>query len=108
MFDIAHTVVSDITGEVTGTGYTSGGKAIEDRVIITSYNDEEVYYDASDVAWTSSTISAEQVVIYKDTGVESTSNLIGMASFNGVESTNNGTFTLIWDESGIFSLYRDS
>ncbi len=96
---------NDLTGEVAaGGGYTSGGQALANKTVTTDNTDDEGVFDADDVAWTSSTITARYAVIYKDTGVASTSALAGYIDFGSDQSSVNATFTIAWAAEGIVNL----
>lgn len=96
---------NDLTGEVAaGGGYTSGGQALANKTVTTDNTDDEGVFDADDVAWTSSTITARYAVLYKDTGVASTSALIGYIDFSTDQSSVNATFTIARAAEGIINL----
>ena len=64
-------------------------------------------FDAADVVLTTVTgDSSEAIIVYKDSGVESTSDLIAyIDSGTGLPVTpNGGDITIQWNASGIFSL----
>jgi len=89
-----HTKRSDVTNEVTGTGYTSGGAATTATVTLDTANDR-VDITFSDVTWASSTITAAAAVIYKRRGgASSADELVAYCDFGGNVSTTGGTFTL--------------
>ena len=101
-----HAFFSDVQSyEITGTGYTTGGKEITSK---------SVYYDAatntlqlkcSDIQWDNATITARYAVIYKDTGQASTSALIAYADFEQSVSATNGTFKVVVPTDGVIKLY---
>ena len=84
--------------EVAATGnYTAGGVAVtlSDPTYDSASN--EVRLDCTDAEWTSSTITARYAVLYEDTGVESTSGLLGYVDFGEDKVSSAGTFTVQWD-----------
>lgn len=94
-------VKSDVDNEVSGTGYTAGGKSLTSITFATSGG--TITWDAADVEWTSSTITgARYAVIYDDTLTNKP--LIGAVDFGGDFSTTAGTFKITWNASGIFTL----
>ena len=101
----SHTKKSDITNEITGTGYTSGGKALSAKVI-TAYNtDNEGVFDALDTSWTSSTITAKGAVLYEAKGgAASADPLIAYIDFGSNKSSTAGSFTITWNSEGILNL----
>ena len=93
--------LDDIAEEVTGTGYTTGGKSLSNKSV-TGYPDEglSVYY-ADDVVWTSSSIRAYGAIMYQNTGTPATSKLIAYFDFGGPKVTTNEAFSVRWGEEGI-------
>ncbi|MBU0995392.1 MAG: hypothetical protein KJ737_23085 [Proteobacteria bacterium] len=97
--DISHEFKSHITGEVTGTGYTAGGATLANKSIVLDGNESK--FDADDVIWGGSTLTARFAVMYASTGVDATSPLIGVWDFGSDKSTNNSAFELTWSSTGI-------
>lgn len=88
-----HTKRSDVTNEVTGTGYTSGG-AVTTASVTNDTTNHRLDITFSDVNWTTSTITAAAAVIYKHRGgASSADNLVAYIDFGGNVSTTAGTFT---------------
>jgi hypothetical protein len=76
-----HMKRSDVTNEVTGTGYTSGGKATAATVTKDTANDREDITFAS-TTWPAATITARAGVIYKRRGgVASADELVAYVDF---------------------------
>lgn len=89
-----HTKRSDITNEVTGTGYTAGGAAIVFTPALDTSGHKETFTPA-DVSWTTSTITARYAVIYKSRGgASSADELVALIDFATDQSSSSGTFTL--------------
>ncbi len=85
---------SDLTNEVTGTGYTAGGVALAAKTLTYDATTDEIRMDANDPAWTGATITGiRYAVFYKDTGVTTTSPLMGYVDL-GAQSVTAGTFTV--------------
>lgn len=88
-----HTKRSDVTNEITGTGYTAGGASTTVTVTNDTANDR-IDIDFSDVSWSTATLTAAAAVIYKTTGTASADNLVAYLDFGGNVTSTNGTFTL--------------
>lgn len=89
-----HTKRSDITGEVTGTGYTAGGQAIVPTFVKDTTNHKEVI-TFPQVTWPGSTIAATGAVYVKWRGGAATADeLVCYDDFGGTVSDTAGTFTL--------------
>lgn len=99
-----HEDFADVTNEVSGTGYTAGGNALANKTVTKDNTDNEGVFDADDVTWASSTITARGAVVYKDTGVASTSLLICYLDFSTDQSSSSGDFTIQWNAEGIVNL----
>jgi len=94
----------DVTNEVSGTGYTAGGATLASAAVTADTTDDEGVFDADDVSWTSSTITARGAVLYKSTGTPSTSPLIAYLDFGEDKVSTSGTFQITWNAEGILNL----
>ena len=99
-----HDYKDDVTNEVSGTGYTAGGAALSNKSVSQDNTNDKGVFDADDVTWSSSTITARGAVLYKDTGDDSTSPLICYFDFGSDKSSSNGDFTIQWNADGILNL----
>lgn len=88
-----HTKRSDVTNEISGTGYTAGGAASAVTVTNDTANDR-IDINFADVSFASATLTAAAAVIYKTTGTASTDNLVAYLDFGGNVISTNGTFTV--------------
>src|SRR5579875_1343467 len=90
----AHQYRSDITGEVSGTGYAAGGIPIAITPTKDPVNHAEVLTAAA-VSWPSSNISATGMAIYKHRGgLASADELVGFIDFGGTVTSTGGTFSV--------------
>jgi hypothetical protein len=99
-----HDFVDDVTGEASGTGYTAGGAALSNKSVTQDNADDEGVFDADDVTWADSTITARGAVVYKDTGVASTSPLVCYIDFGADKSSEGADFTIQWNAEGILNV----
>lgn len=89
-----HTKRSDVTNEVSGTGYTAGGATSACTVTKDTANDKVTLSFAA-VSWGSSTLTAAGGVIYKSRGgASSADELVAFIDFGGNVSSNGGTFSV--------------
>lgn len=98
----AHVYYSDITNEVVGDGYTAGGAALAGKAI--TYSGGTATFDANDVSWGTSTITARGGVLYKVGAGTATSPLIAYFDFGSDKSSSSGTFQVTWAATGILTL----
>ena len=88
-----HAKRSDVTGEVTGTGYTAGGTAVTCTVAMNTTT-HVLTLTFSNPSWSTATISATGIVIYKRRGgAASADNLVAFGDFGGTITSTAGTFT---------------
>lgn len=99
-----HTRRSSVTNEVAGSGYTTGGATLTGVAITQNNTTDKGVFDANDITWSSSTITARGAVIYVSTGVAANDNLIAYIDFGTDKVSDNGDFTIQWNASGIITL----
>jgi hypothetical protein len=98
-----HDFFADLTNEVTGTGYTTGGVAITSTEITLSSG--TLTFDAADTVYTTVTItSAMAGVIYTNTGAGASDQLIVLQDFVTAASATAANFTIQHSATGIFTL----
>jgi hypothetical protein len=91
----SHSKRSDITNEVTGTGYTTGGNTATATVAAINNTSNLQDISWSITSWTSSTITARGAVVYKARGgASSADELVGYLDFVTDQSSSGGTFTV--------------
>lgn len=88
-----HTKRSDVTNEISGTGYTAGGATVTATVAKDIANDR-ITITFSAPSWANSTITAAGAVIYKSTGTASADPLVGFVDFGSSVSSTGGTFSV--------------
>lgn len=88
-----HTRFNQVTGEITGTGYTAGGVTVVPTFTKDTTN-HRLTVTIPSHTWTSSTLTARGEVCYKSTGTASTSPLILLNDFTSDVTTSNGTFAV--------------
>ena len=99
----AHDYKADVTNEVTGAGYTARGATLATKTEAIAGLVKT--FDAADVQWASSTITARYAVIYDDaTGVDATAPLLAYVDFGADVVSSGGPFDIAWNASGIFTI----
>lgn len=99
-----HDYKDDITNEITGTGYTAGGATLAGLSFTYDAPTNTAKLTASATTWTNATLTARYAVVYKDTGVASTSPLLSYVDFGQNESPAAIDFVLTWSASGLLTL----
>lgn len=90
--------------EVANSGTYSAGGATLTVTGSTDDTDDEGVFDATDVSFTSATITARYAVIYKSTGTSSTSPIIAVIDFGSNQISTAGTFAITFSAEGILNL----
>lgn len=99
-----HQFKSDVTSEVTGTGYTAGGATLTGKSIIYDTSTHVEAFTCDSPSFVASTITARYAVFYFDTGSAATSRLLGYWDFGADVSTTSAAFTLTISSSGLVTL----
>lgn len=98
----SHEFFNQVTNEVSGTGYSAGGAALASKAVTSGSS--KGTFDANDVTWANSTITARGAVIYKDTGASTTSPIVAYIDFGSDKVSSGGDFKITWNASGILTL----
>jgi hypothetical protein len=87
---------SDVTLEISGTGYTAGGiaQAFTWDALDTTNNRQSITPTDIVNGWTGATFSAVGAIIYKNTGVAANDYLITFVDFLGTVSCTAGTYSV--------------
>jgi len=101
-----HDFRDDITGEVSGAGYSTGGATISTtEITVGSPSAGVLKYDHDDESWSSSTISNAMAMIgYFNVGTAGTDQLIYLLDFVTAVSTSAGLLTVQIGANGVFNL----
>ena len=87
---------NDISNEVTGTGYTSGGVAATVTVGSVDTTNDRTPVTITDLtnAWTGSTITAVGGWLYKVVGSAATDQLVAFVDFGGTVTSTAGNYSV--------------
>jgi len=97
-FTATDTVYTTDNELATENGYTQEGETLTGQAVTEGATTK---WDATDIAWTTSTFTAYHAVIYDTTN---TNSLICSIDFGGAKSVAGGTFTIQWHTDGIITL----
>jgi hypothetical protein len=104
--DLATAGTSSTNVEVAnGNGYTTGGVALTG--ISLTQTTGTVTFTSAAVSWSSATFDAKYIVVYSNTATNK--DILGymdlnVASTTAVVSPSNGTLTVTWNASGMFTI----
>ena len=99
----SHDFFDDITHELSaGSGYSDGGATLTGKAVTISTVTTK--FDANDVAWDNSSLTARYAIIYYSTGTAATSPLIGYVDFGADKTSVSAGFNIVWNASGIFTI----
>ena len=94
----------DVTNEVSGSGYTAGGKTLTGASTEQDDDNDRAILRADNLSWPVATFTARAAVIYKDTGSAATSLLVAYVDFGDDQSVSGEDFTLEWHQDGVLYL----
>lgn len=86
-----------VANEITGTGYTAGGATLAGKSVGAVIATHTVPLIASASSWTTASFTCRYAVVYKSTGTNGTSPLLGWVDFGSNETVASGTFAINWD-----------
>jgi hypothetical protein len=90
-----HTRRSDVTGEITGTGYTAGGQALAGITFTLDTTTHKTIVKSTNPSWPTSTIAATGSVVYKRRGGLATADeLVSFTDFGGTVTSTAAAFTI--------------
>lgn len=101
-----HDFRDDITNEVSGTGYSTGGSTMTTtEITVASPAAGTLKYDIADMSWSNSTITNAMALIgYFNVGTAATDQLIFLLDFVTAVSTVSGLLTVQIAANGVFNL----
>lgn len=91
--------------EVSGGGYTARGEALASRTVTETGG--TVTFDAADITWVSNGTGftdARHAILYFDSTVDTTSNLIATLNLGVDKGNTTGDFTIQMDTLGVITL----
>lgn len=100
----ADETLNDLTGEVSGPGYTSGGQTLSGKSITRSDPADRATFDAADLTWPSATLAARGAVLYIDRGDPEDCPLLAYLDFGQTFSVAGQDFTIQWHADGLLTL----
>jgi hypothetical protein len=105
-FDKTDAFRADLSGEASGSGYTTGGQVLNNVTITQDDTNNRANIDFDNETFTAVTVTnVNAYVIYKDTGNTATDILVAYIEFTeGAQSTVDGNFVIIPPAGGAFTV----
>ena len=107
-FDETHAFWSDVSAsEASGTGYTSGGQAVDNVSVTQDDANNGAYLDFDNETFSTISVTTNGWVLYFDTGTPSTSQLVDYTAFTeGSQTINAGDIVVTPPAGGVLLLAR--
>lgn len=89
---------SDVTNEITGTGYSAGGIAqgFTLNALTLAPGKQTITWTNITNGWTTATFSAVGAIIYLNSGLNTTDKLLHFVDFGGTVSCTSGNFSITY------------
>lgn len=99
-----HSDKADVTNEVAGAGYVAGGATLAGKTLANTLN--VVKFDANDVAWAASSITARRAVIYDSVGggADASRPLMLWIDFGEDKVSDDGEFKIAFHADGVATI----
>lgn len=99
-----HRYRASLTGEITGTGYTSGGVTLTNKQITYDGSSNTMSLDADNPTWAGLTATFRFLVFYVSTGVSTTAPLLSYVDLGADVVVAGTSFTYLIPAGGFFQL----
>lgn len=97
-----HDYFDNISGELSGGGYTTGGNQLDNPSLTVDTTNNRVKFDADDESFTALTATDVRYgIIYIQRGGAATSPLVNYVDFGANKSITDGTITFAWHANGV-------
>lgn len=97
-----HQFKSDVTNEISGTGYTATGATLATKALTYTGGTNTIMFDADDAAWSGASFTARYAVVYDATpGTDATRPLMFYIDFGADVTVSAGTLTIQFNAAGI-------
>lgn len=98
---VTNSSFSDISAnEISGTGYTAGGKTLTSQAVTVDNVGNGGVFDADNVSWTSASFTAAYGILNNTTA----DFIMGCYDFGGDQTVTAGTFTITFATAGIIAI----
>ncbi len=105
VFDPDHDFVSDLTNELSGTGYLR--QALANKIVVEDDVADRIKFDADDVTWNGANFTGgavDSAIIYVEATNDNARQLVCSIDINPKLVTSGVNYTLSWGANGILLL----
>ena len=105
-YDADHNFRDDITNEITNTGYTAGGNALDGETVIQDDAGDQAKYDATDEVFVSLAAGdlPDAAIVYQDVGSAGTDVLLAYCKLTAPPAPDGNNYTIVWSADGVFKI----
>lgn len=105
-YNADHNFRSQITNEITNTGYTAGGNALVGASAAQDDAGDQAKYDADDTVFTSLAAGDQPsaAIVYRNVGTPGTDDLIAYCSLTAPPAPDGNNYTIVWSADGVFKI----
>lgn len=93
-----HTHRSDVSGEVSGDGYATGGQTVASMTLVRDDANGRITITPASVVWPAATITARGAILYQVLGTASDDLLVAYVDFGEDKTASGGAFTVTFTE----------
>jgi len=93
-----HAHRSDVSGEVSGDGYATGGQTVASMTLVRDDANGRITITPASVVWPAATITARGAILYQVLGTAADDLLVAYVDFGEDKSASGGPFTVTFTE----------
>lgn len=102
VYDRTHFLLSNLTGEISSSGYTAGGMTLSSKSETYDSSIGVTFFKAGSPVWSSITAVVRAAVFYIDGGTGLTRYLLTCMDFEAGQSVTAQAFTVVIPDNGVF------
>jgi len=105
-YDADHNTRSQITNEITNSGYSTGGNVLSGMSVVQDDVNDQAEYDANDVTFTSLGAGDQPfaAIVYENVGTAATDRLICYNALTTPPAPDGNNYKIVWHADGVFKI----